>query len=234
MKIFLLRCLNHIGSCYAYLGLIYALYFIYFIVVPTYHLSYLRFIVFNITFLYFFSQGYLNLILTRFASFSLDKKSNYYSERSHYCKLCQSYIPIRDHHCFFVGTCIGQHNLRYFLLMLFHLLCAHLIGYSFVCHYLWNEIGGFHLINIFKILFFNIGYLIGFVETKWQAFICLHHYLAYFDFVFISKLFYNVMTRALNGQTQYEEKRMIVGNKQTFSQIFGSNKWILIFPFIRS
>ena len=229
MKIFLLRCLNHIGSCYAYLGLIYALYFIYFIVAPTYHLSYWKYFIFNITFLYFFSQGYLNLILTRVASFPLAS-----SERSHYCKLCQSYIPIRDHHCFFVGTCIGQHNLRYFLLMLFHLLCAHVIGYSFVCDYLWNEVGGFHLTTVFKILFCNIGYWIGFVETKWEAFICVHHYLAYFDFVFISHLFYRVMRRTLNGQTQYEEKKMIVGNKQTFSQIFGSNKWILIFPFIRS
>jgi hypothetical protein len=117
--------------------------------------------------------------------------------------------------------------------MLFHLLCAHLIGYLFVWNYLWNEVGGLHWITIPKILFFNIGYLIGFVETKWQAFICLHHYLAYFDFVFISKLFYQVMKRTLNGQTQYEEKKMIERKKQTFSQIFGSNKSILIFPFIR-
>ncbi len=234
MNIFLLRSLNRIGSCYAYLGLIYALYFIYFIVVPTYReqnsLSNSRYFIFNIIFSYFFSQGYVNLILTRFTSISLD---NQFRERSHYCKLCEYSIPIQDHHCFFVGTCIGQHNQRYFLLMLFHLLCAHLIGYLFVWNYLWNEVGGLHWITIPKILFFNIGYLIGFVETKWQAFICLHHYLAYFDFVFISKLFYQVMKRTLNGQTQYEEKKMIERKKQTFSQIFGSNKSILIFPFIR-
>ncbi|CAF2917464.1 unnamed protein product [Rotaria sp. Silwood2] len=185
----------------------------------------------------------MNLILTTFSSISLcneekidrycHKCLNYTLERSHHCNLCQHCIPIQDHHCFFVGTCIGKHNQRYFLLMLFYLLCAHLIGYIFVCSYLWNEIGGFHFLNIFKILLFNIGYLIGFVKTKWQAFICLHHYLVYFDIIFISKLFYQIMKRSLNGQTYYEEKKMIFRNKQTFSQIFGSNKWILIFPLIR-
>jgi palmitoyltransferase len=248
MKIFLLRSLNRIGWCYAYLGLIYALYFIYFIVVPVYReqnrLSNSRYLFFNIIFFYFFLQGYFNLIRTTFSSISLDNKENIVRycqfclndarERSHHCYLCQSCIPIQDHHCFFVGTCIGKHNQRYFLLMLFHLLCAHLIGYIFICEYFWNEIGGFKFVTILKILFFNIGYLIGFVETKWQAFICFHHYLAYFDMIFMSRLFYQIMKRSLNGQTQYEEKKMIFKNKQTFSQIFGSNKLNLIFPFIRS
>ncbi|CAF3727722.1 unnamed protein product [Rotaria sordida] len=188
-------------------------------------------------------KTYLNLILTTFSSISLCNEEkidrycrkclNYSRERSHHCNLCQLCIPIQDHHCFFVGTCIGKHNQRYFLLMLFHLLCAHFIGYIFVFNYLWNEIDGFHILNIFKILFFNIGYLIGFIKTKWQAFICFHHYLVYFDIIFISKLFYQIMKRSLNGQTYYEEKKMIFKNKQTFSQIFGSNKWILIFPLIR-
>jgi len=247
MKTFLLRSLHRIGWSYAYLGLIYALYFIYFIVVPSYYqenlLSNKKFLIFNIIFLYFFFQAYFNLIRTTFSSISLDTKDkitgycsfclNYTRERSHHCNVCQSCIPIRDHHCFFVGTCIGQHNQRYFLLMLFHLLCAHFIGYIFVYNYLWNEIGGFKLITILKILFFNIGYLIGFVETKWKAFICFHHYLVYFDILFMSKLFYQIMKRSLNGQTEYEEKKMIFRNKQTFSQIFGSNKSNLIFPFIR-
>jgi hypothetical protein len=248
MKIFLLRIFNRITWCYAYLGLIYALYFIYFIVVPSYRqqnrLSNTMYLFFNVIFLYFFLQGYINLILIRFSSISFcDKEKtdryckfclDYTRERSHHCYLCQTCIPIQDHHCFFVGTCIGKHNQKYFLLMLFHLLCAHFIGYIFVYDYLWNEIGGLKFLTIFKILFFNIGYVIGFVKTKWQAFICFHHYLVYFDIIFISKLFYQIMKRSLNGQTQYEEKKMIFRNKQSFSQIFGSNKWILIFPFIRS
>lgn len=249
MKKFLLRLLNSTAWFYAYIGLLYALYFIYFIVVPSYRkqdeLSNSTYLIFNIIFLYFFSQGYINLILTRFSLISWSNEEiltekycykclHYIQERSHHCHLCQSCIPIHDHHCFFIGKCIGKHNQRHFLLMLFYLFCAHLIGYAFTCKYLWNEIGGFHIVTIFKVFFFNIGYLIGFVKTKWEAFICLHHYLAYFDIVFIGTLFYQVMKRSLNGQTYYEEKNMIYRKKQSFSQIFGSNKWILIFPFIRS
>ena len=248
MTRFFLRFLNQIGWCYAYVGLIYALYFIYFIVVPfyqeNYRLSDRNYQMFNIIFLYFFVQSYINLLLIRLTPIAycdneqIDRYCKicfkYSQARSYHCRLCQTCIPIQDHHCFFVGICIGKHNEKYFLLMLFHLLCAHIIGYIFVYDYLWNEIGGLKFVSILKILFFNIGYVIGFVETKWEAFICLHHYLAYFDIIFISKLFYQMIRRSFNGQTEYEEKKMIVRNKRNFTQIFGSNKWILIFPFIRS
>lgn len=247
MNYILLRSLNYIGWCYAYLGLLYALYFVYFIVVPAYReqnlLTNSTYVLFNIIFLFVFSQGYANLIRTTYTPIPCgnEEKSHRYCpkclkytrERSHHCKICQTCIPVQDHHCYFVATCIGEHNQRYFILMLFYLLCAHFIGYLFVSDYLWSQLGGFQFLTIFKVIFFNIGYLIGFVETKWQAFICVHHYLVYFDIVFIGRLFYQIMKRSLNGQTEYEEKKMISRKKQSFSQIFGTNKWIFIFPFSR-
>ena len=222
----LLRSLNRIAWAYAYLGLPYALVFIYGVVVPAYRehaqLTNGSFVFFNLVFLYFFLHGYYNLIRTTFASVSACSTNA--PSRSHHCYLCQACILTHDHHCFFVGTCIGEHNQRYFLLMLFHLLCAHAVGYAFVASYLWKEIGGFGLTSIGRILFFNLGYLLGFVETQWQAFICCHHYLVYFDVAFIGRLFYQILRRSLNGQTQYEEKKNIPGQPQSFSQIFGWNK----------
>ncbi|XP_055496277.1 palmitoyltransferase ZDHHC22 [Leucoraja erinacea] len=35
---------------------------------------------------------------------------------SHFCKLCSKVILKRDHHCFFTGNCIGNRNMRYFLM----------------------------------------------------------------------------------------------------------------------
>lgn len=242
----LLRSLNRIGWIYAYVGLLYALYFIYFIVVPVYReqdrLSSGRYFFFNVIFLYFFLQGYFNLIRTSFSSISWTNQIQSLNDhcrycchaiygRSHHCHLCRRCIPLRDHHCFFVGTCIGQHNQLAFLLMLFHLFIAHLIGYSFVCEYLWNELGGFHWSTIPKIFYFNVGYLLGFVESKWQAFICVHHYLVYFDIVFLGNLFVQIMRRTLNGQTAYEEKRMIPGKRMSLMQMISLNKWNFIFPF---
>lgn len=221
MKRFLLRSLNQIGWSYAYLGLLYAVYFIYWIAVPAYRqddeLSSGRYILFNVIFFYFFGQGYWYLILTSFTP--VRSKTNS-SDRSFFCYLCQRTIPIQDHHCFFVGRCIGEHNQRYFLLMLFHLFLAHLIGYSFVCDFLWREIGGFSLRSVFFIPFFNVAYLIGFCQSKWQAWIAFHHYLVYFDFVFIGKLLFQLIRRSRNGQTQYEEKKAIRREKQNFQQIF--------------
>ena len=244
-KVYLLRSLNCLSWSYAYLGLIYALYFIYFIVVPSYkndnRLSLPMYIVFNLSFLYFFSQGYFNLIRTTFTRVKLNSNKDkfcqicckYLCERSYHCYVCQQCILQRDHHCFFVSTCIGKHNQKYFILMLGHLIISHLIGYAFVAEFLWQEVGGLRLISIPKVLFFNIGYILGFVETKWQAWICLHHYLVYFDVAFISRLFYQIMRRSLNGQTQYEERKMIRKNKQNFKQIFGDNLWKLFIPFSR-
>jgi len=163
----LLHYLNRISWFYAYVGLLYALYFIYFIVIPAYNKQYYQSnIVFHIVFLYFFFQGYFNLILTTFSSSSSSSLSNeeidryccqclkYARERSYHCRLCQYCVPRQDHHCFFVGTCIGEHNQRYFILMLAHLLCAHILGYWFVCEYLWSEVGGFSILTIIKIIFF--------------------------------------------------------------------------------
>ncbi|XP_041070174.1 palmitoyltransferase ZDHHC22 [Carcharodon carcharias] len=35
---------------------------------------------------------------------------------SHFCKLCSKVILRRDHHCFFTANCIGNRNMRYFLM----------------------------------------------------------------------------------------------------------------------
>ncbi|KAL2095472.1 hypothetical protein ACEWY4_010191 [Coilia grayii] len=34
----------------------------------------------------------------------------------HFCKLCKKVILKRDHHCFFTGNCIGNNNMRYFIM----------------------------------------------------------------------------------------------------------------------
>ena len=44
--------------------------------------------------------------------------------RAHHCKRCNLCIIQADHHCSWLGTCIGYSNLRYFLCFLLHLTCA--------------------------------------------------------------------------------------------------------------
>ncbi|XP_064652581.1 palmitoyltransferase ZDHHC22-like [Lineus longissimus] len=44
--------------------------------------------------------------------------------RAHHCPICNTCILKRDHHCFFVYSCVGFHNQRYFTVMLFYATLA--------------------------------------------------------------------------------------------------------------
>ncbi|CAF0866823.1 unnamed protein product [Didymodactylos carnosus] len=251
------KCLNHFITFYAYFGLLFALFWIYCIVIPEYFekysLSQTFYILFNIFFLYFYIQGYTNLILTTISRYFLrtnkhsltasdffcPKCNSYSNNRSHHCTLCNYCVPLRDHHCFFVGVCVGSHNKRYFMLMLFHLWWAHIIGYSFIWSYMWKEIGGFCLETILKILFFNIAYLIGYINSMWIVLICLLHYLVFIDLILLSGIQYQMVKRLIRGQTQYEEKKNIIDptykKGEEFYRIFGGKRffWIFLNPLYR-
>ncbi|XP_059350345.1 uncharacterized protein LOC132087806 [Daphnia carinata] len=41
----------------------------------------------------------------------------YKNKKSHHCPLCECCVLRHDHHCFFLGTCIGLNNQRYFVIL---------------------------------------------------------------------------------------------------------------------
>lgn len=41
-------------------------------------------------------------------------------ERAHHCKSCKKCVLKMDHHCPWVGTCVGEKNLKYFFLFIFY------------------------------------------------------------------------------------------------------------------
>ncbi|XP_078000957.1 palmitoyltransferase ZDHHC22-like [Glandiceps talaboti] len=56
------------------------------------------------------------------AEYHQRKKTKPY--RCHSCKLCQARILKRDHHCFFMNTCIGYYNQKYFIWYCMYMFCG--------------------------------------------------------------------------------------------------------------
>uniref|UniRef100_A0AAY5L0V2 Palmitoyltransferase n=1 Tax=Esox lucius TaxID=8010 RepID=A0AAY5L0V2_ESOLU len=50
--------------------------------------------------------------------------AHYLLNGRHFCKLCKKIILRRDHHCFFTGNCIGNKNMRYFIMFCIYTSCT--------------------------------------------------------------------------------------------------------------
>lgn len=73
---------------------------------------------------------------------------DYDKDSSHYCKVCQSDILFKDHHCPFTGNCIGEANYSYFFIGLVYkmIALAYAISVGFIyfgeCFFLtWKAFG---------------------------------------------------------------------------------------------
>ena len=60
--------------------------------------------------------------------------------RSKHCLICQKCIEEFDHHCFWVGNCIGKNNYRLFFTFLIYVVLNTLFNFCITCYYLVNEI----------------------------------------------------------------------------------------------
>ncbi|KEG09816.1 hypothetical protein DQ04_04591050 [Trypanosoma grayi] len=50
--------------------------------------------------------------------------------RTHHCRICNCCVDVLDHHCWWLGSCIGKNNYHYFLFFLFsiHILMGYILS----------------------------------------------------------------------------------------------------------
>ena len=124
----------------------------YFFLMPWYTNIYsilsILYIIFIITILVFYFKlfysdpGYKDIINAKYSSLldALEDNKNVINycpitfnlleNNSRYCLICQKYITGFNHHCYWVGNCIGKNNFNLF--MIFLILCIINIGYNLI------------------------------------------------------------------------------------------------------
>jgi len=158
--------------------------------------------------------------------------------RSYHCFHCNKCILKRDHHCVFTGGCVGFHNHRYYLGLIFYLwigtLYANVMNFDFV----WEELGALGVKAIISIVLPLVSWMMGLVP-HFSFLVALITAIVGISFVWLTALLffhaklirYNQTTHEKNsGTRQYD-----LGRKANLETVLGS-RWAIswISPLIPS
>ena len=158
--------------------------------------------------------------------------------RSHHCKLCDICILKRDHHCWFAGYCIGYHNHRYYVAMVFHMVCAGLYCNIFNLTFVVSVKGTLTLYTFMSYFAPHAGWMFGYNDKYVMAITALTTVGTALLFIFSMMLFTQIR-QIIYGQTQHEMKKEIYiynqGVSRNFLEVLGK-RWylVLLFPWIPS
>lgn len=148
--------------------------------------------------------------------------------RSHHCPHCRKCIYILDHHCFFLGHCVGRKNLKYFLVFCLYASVGCAVGIYHIMMVLKDQRKIVSRDSIFYFLPFSIVmYCVNrapMIETIYVGLVnfgigaCLMS----------AFLFFYGIYRVMRGTTPYENRRHLKGREshlsvtERFQAVFGS------------
>ena len=150
-------------------------------------------------------------------------------ERSHHCSICNVCILNMDHHCPWVDNCIGFYNRKFFMQLLFYLVCLLIvvdIGSSYCIYGTVREMyekgmkydRQVHCVIVFfSFLFAAVFSGVIFVFFKFHVKLVLNN---------------STTIESLEKDPKNDNAKFNLGYYENWIQVFGENKWLWLFPIV--
>ena len=136
-----------------------------------------------------------------------------------HCSVCHKCVYMKDHHCIWFNKCIGQFNLKYFILFSFYLFLSSLISFSRFLYYiiyknygiLFSDFSFNKTIVLLSCILFDLTYSIFSFKLIYDQYTNLNYFCYMFD---------HKRKQFIEIRTKYEMLR------EDFGDDFGLN-WFL-------
>ncbi|XP_069064526.1 palmitoyltransferase ZDHHC22 [Pleurodeles waltl] len=151
---------------------------------------------------------------------------------SHYCRLCSRMTLKHDHHCFFTGNCVGNSNMRNFVMFCFYTGCScfysMVLGVAYVSALF--AVSFANPLTFLRLLPLSIGRFFSGALLSSEMFVILMLYLWFGVGLACAGFCCHQMLLILRGQTRYQvRKRLMVRSRPwraNLQQVFGK-RWLL-------
>lgn len=163
---------------------------------------------------------------------NLDARQGQNPAGSHYCRLCARMTLKHDHHCFFTGNCVGNTNMRNFVMFCFYTACccfySMVLGVAYISALF--AISFTNPLTFLRLLPLSIGRFFSGALLGSEMFVILMLYLWFGVGLACAGFCCHQMLLILRGQTRYQvRKRMMVRSRPwraNLLQVFGK-RWLL-------
>jgi hypothetical protein len=147
-------------------------------------------------------------------------------DRCHHCKFCNVCVLKMDHHCPWVGNCVGFNNYKFFLNMIFYAFANSLYFvyiFSDVIKYLIIE----EKIVSFKLIFFVVMYFFMIMIMLSLGLFNIFH----FSIVIKNYSTFEFVTNIVRpGENPNKKSRYDISLWENFTQVYGTNILLWLIP----